>query len=104
MSVYNTLVTKATCPCCGECHPVLADFRFGLRDQLEYRLGDRLIWEGRGVRTPSERPTNGNFSGEANTECPGCGCEFWLMIDIESDRIVRAVTDWEREDYPDRGR
>ncbi len=99
MSVYNTLITQAECPHCGACREVRADFRFGLRDQIEYHVGDRLVWEGKGVRTPPHRPRDGNYSGEAYTECPNCGRAYGLVVTVESDVIAAAGTDWEREDY-----
>jgi hypothetical protein len=101
MSIYNTLVTEARCPYCGASCEVRADFRFGLREQRDYRLGDRLQWEGKGVRTPTHRPPEGNFVGEAFTECPSCGREYWLLIAVESDVIASAATDMDREDYAD---
>ncbi len=67
----------------------------------EYRLGDHLVWEGKGVRTPGRRPPGGNYTGEAYTECPNCGREYWLIVTVESDVIVKAATDRDREDYGD---
>jgi len=99
MSAYNSLFTDATCPACGCRSEVQADFRFGLRDQLDYRLGEKMRWNGKGLRTPAMRPLNGDFSGEAYTECPCCGRDFWLLVEVESDVILRAETDWERDDY-----
>ncbi len=99
MSVYNTLITCAECPYCREFNEVHADFRFGFRDQTDYRIGDMLTWEGKGVRTPRNRPDGGNFSGEGYTECPGCQQSFWLIIDVEDEILVRSQTDWDREEY-----
>jgi hypothetical protein len=99
VSVYNTLLTKARCPHCEACCEVRADFRFGLRDLLEYRVGDPLVWEGRGVRTPATRPPGGDYMGEAYTECPNCSLDYWLVVTVENDVIVSAATDLDREDY-----
>ncbi len=100
MSTYNTLTSELQCPHCGTVVVVRIDFRFGLRDQLEYRLGDRLIWEGRGTRTPSQRPVDGCFQGEGYTECPQCGNAFWTQVNVQSDILVDATVDWDREEYP----
>ncbi len=102
MSVYNTLTTQAVCPHCGVESTVEAEFRFGLRELIHYQLGDRLTWEGRGVRTPNRRPEGGNYVGEAYTECPNCGESFYVLIHVESDILVRTETDWDREDYGER--
>lgn len=99
MSVYNTLTTEAKRPHCRSVAEVRADFRFGLRDQLEYSLGDTLIWEGKGIRTPSRRPPNGDYQGEAYTECPVCGKPYWLLVRVRGDILAEAVTDWDHEDY-----
>ncbi len=98
MSVYNTLLTDLVCPHCGARSAVRADFRFGLRDQTDYCVGDLVIWEGRGVASPRRRPPDGDFVGEAYTECPNCGKPVWLLIRVERDRIVAADVDADRED------
>src|SRR5881296_365854 len=101
MSVYNSLLTRARCPWCGKQSDIKADFRFGLRDLREYRLGDKIVWEGRGVRTPSRRPPGGNYTAEAYSECPNCGKPFWLRIVVQEDLIAEAQVDLDREEYPD---
>jgi predicted RNA-binding Zn-ribbon protein involved in translation (DUF1610 family) len=98
MSVYNTLIVPIVCPHCGNDVELRADFRFGLRDQLDYRIGEPVIWEGRGVRTPDRRPAGGNFDGEAYSECPSCGREIWLLIHVRDDLIAGAELDQDRED------
>jgi hypothetical protein len=90
------------CPHCGNETDVRIDFRFGLRDQLDYRLGDPLIWEGKGVRTPAQRPANGDFEGEGYTECSVCGNAFWTRIRVRGDIIETVEVDWDREEYPRR--
>jgi hypothetical protein len=98
VSVYNTLLTSAACPRCGVESDIRADFRFGLQDLLEYRVGDSIVWKGRGVRTPSQRPANGDYLGEAFTICPNCHQEFWLLLTVRNDVIVRAEVDRDREE------
>lgn len=100
MSTYNTLTAGIRCPHCGNDTDVRIDFRFGLRDQLEYRLGDRLAWEGKGVRTPAGRPPDGDFEGEGYTECSVCGNSFWTRIHVRADVIETVEVDWDREEYP----
>lgn len=97
MSIYNTLLTRAICPHCGALCDVRADFRFGLRDLIEYRLGDRIRWEGKGVRTPAHRPPGGNYVGPAYTECPNCGKPFWLRIAVEADELASVEPTKTRE-------
>ena len=100
MSIYNYLLMRTICPWCFEESDVRAQFRFGLRDLREYRIGDRLEWKGRGVRTPRLRPPGGDFDSEAYVECPKCGREFWLQVTIRGDVIRSAIVDVDRDDYP----
>jgi hypothetical protein len=99
MSIYNYLLTQATCPWCSTASDIRATFRFGLRELTEYHVGDRLIWIGRGVRTPRERPPDGNFQSDAYAECPACGKDFWLLVTVRDDVIVSASVDADREAY-----
>lgn len=100
MSTYNTLLATMRCPHCCNVTDVQIDFRFGLRDQTDYRVGDTLQWEGRGTRTPSQRPPNGDFDGEGYAECPLCGRSYWSRILVKEDVLSDVAVDWDREEYP----
>ncbi|GLZ30164.1 hypothetical protein Lesp02_23540 [Lentzea sp. NBRC 105346] len=99
MSIYNYLEVTAPCPHCGVVSTLNAEFRFGLRELTSYRVGDQLTWEGKGVRTPTHRPENGNFAGEAYAECPACGRDYWLNVRVEHDVIISYEVDADRPGY-----
>lgn len=76
-----------------------AEFRFGLRELTQYRIGDRLQWDGLGVKTPSVRPENGNYEGDAYVVCPLCERDFWLVVTVKNDVLVDARIDTTRKPY-----
>jgi hypothetical protein len=99
MSLYNYLEVTARCPHCGTVSTFDTEFRFGLRELTSYRVGDRLTWEGKGVRTPAHRPEDGNYVGEAYAECPVCKRDFWLNVCVEHDVITSYEVDADRPGY-----
>lgn len=76
-----------------------ADFRFGLRDLTRYRIGDKLHWDGMGVKTPQTRPDGGNYDDEAYVVCPHCERDFWLIVSVREDIIVGATIDSTKQPY-----
>ena len=76
-----------------------ADFRFGLRDLTHYHIGDRLRWDGKGVKTPETRPEEGNYDAEAYVVCPHCERDFWLNVSVRKDIIVGATVDAAKQAY-----
>jgi hypothetical protein len=99
MAMFNYLALNIICPRCGVETEMEADFRFGLRDLTYYRIGDRLRWDGMGVRTPEARPEEGNYDDEAHVVCPHCKRDFWLAVSIRQDIIVRAMVDPTKQPY-----
>lgn len=99
MSIYNYLQVRSRCPWCHVESEVDAEFRFGLRDLVSYRIGDTITWEGRGVRTPTHRPPGGNYRGPAYVECPNCGRDYWLEVEISNDIITSFDIDLSRPGY-----
>ena len=99
MAVFNYLTLDLICPRCGITSEMEAEFRFGLRELIHYRIGDSLRWDGAGVKTPESRPENGNYIGEAYAVCPKCERDFWLTVTIKDDLIFSAVVDPTRAPY-----
>jgi hypothetical protein len=99
VSIYNYLQVTARCPHCGAESNVDAEFRFGLRELTRYQVGDRLTWEGKGVRTPAHRPENGDYRGDAYVECPVCGKDYWLNVLVTHDVITSFEVDTNRPGY-----
>lgn len=99
MSVYNYLLLKVICPRCGVEADMEAEFRFGLRELTYYHIGDRLQWDGMGVKTPETRPEEGNYDDEAYVVCPRCERDFWLVVSVRKDIIVKAMVDPTKQPY-----
>lgn len=99
MSGYNLLAAVLQCPHCGRVGPVTIEFRFGLFEFREYEVGDCLEWGVKGDRYPRQRPPGGNFRGEGYVECPFCGCDYWVTIDVRSDVITSVAVDPDKPGY-----
>jgi hypothetical protein len=99
MGLYNLLDLVIRCPHCRVESRMDADFRFGWMNLDRYHLGDRLLWDGGGVRVPRRRPPGGNFTGDAYAECPSCQRDFWLTVTVCDDVIERAEVDPTRKGY-----
>lgn len=99
MAAFNTLHAKLTCPRCGWCGEVEVEFRFGLRDQLNYRLGDRLTWAGGARGKPLRRPEHGDLDGEGYVDCPNCGKDYWVDIRVRDDVLAGVQVDEGRSGY-----
>lgn len=99
MALFNYLSLTISCPRCGAKAEMEAEFRFGLRELIHYKIGDRLRWDGPGVRTPDERPDQGNYIDIAYAVCPLCNRDFWLTVSVRDDVIVSAVVDSTKQPY-----
>lgn len=44
MGFFNELITKVECSNCNKFYEVRIQFKFGATRQLEYRVGDKIIW------------------------------------------------------------
>jgi len=71
------------------------EFRFGYRNQIHYRLGDKIdwgqdkvVWEPYYTLGCGIRPENGNYIGEGYVECELCHRDYFVDIIIENDIIV----------------
>jgi hypothetical protein len=99
MGAFNTLGCDLTCPRCGWRGEMEVEFRLGLRDQIDYRLGDAITWAGGGRRKPLRRPEGGNEEAEGYVECPRCEKALWVTIGIRSDIIATVEVDPTRQGY-----
>jgi hypothetical protein len=99
VSLHNVLLVELTCPRCGHHAVHEVEFKFGLLDQLTYRLGDEVRWAGGQRGKPLRRPPAGDLDGEGYVECPRCGKDFWVDIDVRGDQIVAAAPDPDRAGY-----
>lgn len=99
MGMYNLLQCSVTCPHCGHSGNVEVEMKLGQLDLAEYRIGDRLAWSpGRSVERGA-RPESGTVDGDGYVECPVCGRDYFLVVQVISDRIVGVRVDADRPGY-----
>lgn len=91
----NTLYFEIKCPHCGKGVSSGIGFRAGSLQQLSYKLGEKIKWEGAHCR-PAERPDGGNLKTVGYFECDNLACETWqdcypevqeALITIQGDII-----------------
>jgi hypothetical protein len=94
----NTVYCDIACPKCGAKVTSGVGFRVGSVDQLSYKLGETLKWEGPRQR-PAMRPKDGNLKTVGYFECDNLKCETWAdcypevqeaLITIRSDVIAEV--------------
>lgn len=93
VGVYNLLLVETRCPRCGEPVTVQAQFKAGMLNVDDYRVGDQLRWSGDGNRPPMERREDGKYEVEGYADCSARNKDFWIDIVIRGDRIVTAIAD-----------
>lgn len=87
MGAFNILVIEAACSSCGVAIDLRIQFKFGDTWQHEYRLGDKLKWNGNDIGLPNLR----RIAIEGVSEdCPNCGHDSDFEIELQADEIVAA--------------
>lgn len=98
MHSSNTLYAEINCPKCSKPVQSGIGFRVGTINNIDYKLGDRVTWDGPKMR-PKHRPENGNLKTIGYYECDNLKCESWAdcypeiqeaLIVIENDVISAA--------------
>ena len=94
----NTLYCDIECPKCGKKVSSGIGFRAGTIRGHEYKIGEKLDWQGPKVR-PTQRPSDGNLKTIGYFECDNLQCQTWqdcypeiqeALIVIEGDVIAEA--------------
>lgn len=89
MGFFNILNSETTCKYCRQAYPIEIQFKFSHTRQLEYRVGDQLIWGGNDVGIPN-LPSVKVYGITYENTCPNCGGvnneEYDIMV--KNDRIV----------------
>ena len=71
MGFFNELITKMDCSNCNKSYEFRIQFKYGATRQLEYRLGDKIIWGYNEVGEPNA--SNVKVYGiSSKQECPFC--------------------------------
>lgn len=90
MGTFNYLVATAACPFCGEIQEMSIESKFGLRNQLTYRIGDAVRWVPRRIYRNGGRPAKGAVGEWGYADCSSCGRDFFVQIEIDED-VIKAV-------------
>lgn len=95
---FNTVYPDLRCPYCEEAIVSGVGFCVGAIGRFDYRIGDRLRWEG-SVCRPVERPVGGNIKSVGYFNCDNMRCKSWMdcfplvqqaLITVEND-VITAV-------------
>ena len=99
VGIYNCLPAEIKCPRCGVTGRVVIDLYFGLRNLIDYQLGDTVEWRpGKSVQKGGQ-PHEGTMDGEGYAECPECGKDYFLLVHVRNDKIVSVSPDPNRAPY-----
>jgi hypothetical protein len=104
----NTLYHDITCPHCGKPVSSGIGFQAGVIKRLNYKLGDKITWEGQ-IARPATRPPNGDLKTIGYFNCDNPRCSTWqdcfpevqeALITICGDTITAVeVTTHNPEDH-----
>lgn len=90
MGAFNTVRGITDCPSCGCSVEVAAQFKYGDTWQYEYRMGDRLQWDGNQIGRPGARRAIVDAEAEG---CPCCGYQDgWSLHLIVEEDVLTALT------------
>jgi uncharacterized C2H2 Zn-finger protein len=101
MGTYNTILASLACPRCGSVVEAEIDCKFGWAgDMKTLRIGDEYPWvDNRKQFQNGGRPPEGSVDGEGYMECPACGKDAFILVEIRDDVIVSVRPDHSRAGY-----
>ena len=85
MGFFNELITNVPCSNCNNLYETRIQFKFGATRQLEYRMGDKIIWGFNDVGIPNIGKVK-IYGVLGDVECPIChnknnNDEFDIFLD-----------------------
>ena len=87
------------CPFCNSLNEIEVEAKIGVLSQMDYKIGDKIIWANGGKASKGKRPTDGNFfTDDGYAECDICNRDFWVDIDIQND-VITKVSANEKKGY-----
>lgn len=100
MSTYNILLISLECPHCHRREMVEVETFFGFGNLINYSVGDSVSWVA-GNRLPKNggRPDGGDLNGEGYCECPHCGLDYFVVVEVRNDTILGATIDKSRPGF-----
>lgn len=96
MGIYNIIGYRGSCPHCETTRDFEVQVKFGFCDVFSYAIGDEYRWLPEGdppLRRHEPRPPRGDLDGSGWAECPVCDEDFFVVVDIRNDVIMRVVVD-----------
>ena len=99
MSAVNYIHTALDCPFCGRNADMAIETKFGFNNQMHFRIGDKFPWGAEGTKIPYSVPPNGNFIGEGYGDCPNCGQDFFVRVEIRGFIIESVKYDPRKSGY-----
>jgi len=93
VSLFNTLRVGLRCPRCERDGVVEVEIKFGLRNQIEYRLGETYLWTRSPLERSGGRPPGGNLDGEGYAQCEQCRKDFFVVVKLRNDSIESVDLD-----------
>lgn len=63
------------------------EFKFGVVEQNEYVIGDKIQWFGHRESIPAIPPTLEKWCGDGYMECSNCSKISWVIILIQDNTI-----------------
>jgi hypothetical protein len=65
----------------------------------EYRIGDRVEWKEHATPRKGGRPKDGNLAGEGYGECEQCGRDYFVIVNVNNDKICSLEIDPSKNGY-----
>jgi len=101
MSAFNILITELQCSNCKAFFKGRIQFKFGDTWQVEYKIGDKIMWGGNDIGKPGLKGVKVYGILESN-HCPSCNYEILQNeydIFIENDVIKKIELLSDISDY-----
>ena len=103
MSIYNRLKAIISCPYCHCTELLTIDLYFGKRDLIDFKIGDQYAWIENKEPQNGGRPPGGNIDGEGYTVCKCCNRDFYVVVEVRKDTIMRVKYDDSKKGHLDQG-
>lgn len=99
MSTLNVLHVRMPCPRRGHEADMEVECFFGFGNLIDYKIGDRVVWNEAKAVKHGGRPPGGNLDGEGYLVCPVCQLDAFVLVIVRDDLIVGVQPDSTRSGY-----
>lgn len=103
---FNTVYSDLECPFCHAKVASGVGFQVGVVGNLNYKIGEKLKWDGSNCR-PAVRPPGGNIKSIGYFNCDNIRCSTWqdcypevqqALVTVENDIITDVSVFHERKE------